>query len=178
MVNFTSGEIANLLRMKAMREGGYYETDGSVPVPEIAADGEGPDDGWLPKPTYGYEYTTLFCANCSRETQHGQVAVFENTGEPVFHCNICCACHLCLERLSMSLRGSQLLYEAVKDVGNKLVAWEGLPTTIPANPTFCTDCGAMLRCSVCMGEGPGGCCQTCGQKEDITGRCSSCWKGA
>jgi hypothetical protein len=45
---------------------------------------------------------------------HGCVAM-NNKGYPVFHCNTCCACHLCLERLSrydqhqrpMSLRGSR-----------------------------------------------------------------------
>ncbi|KKM85528.1 hypothetical protein LCGC14_1288180 [marine sediment metagenome] len=124
MVDFTSRELANILRMKAMREGGYYEADGSVEVPEIVADGEGPDDGWLP-------------------------------GRPL-RCD------------GTSPQGAQRLHEAVMNTESGCAA-------PPDNPTFCTDCG------VCMGGGPGsycqGYCQACGQKEDVAGRCPSCWIG-
>ena len=170
MADFGTDELSALTRLKRMREGGYFESEGSVPMPEIVADGDREalrdlvTNRRVPA-SLKFAQTSLFCTKaCQRMTQHGMVATYA-TGDPVFHCNICCACHLCRESLS----GAQRLYEAVNDIGDKLAAAE-----VPDNPTFCEDCGAMLRCTVCVGSGPGGYCSRCGQREDGTGRCYSC----
>ncbi|KKL53366.1 hypothetical protein LCGC14_2276150 [marine sediment metagenome] len=168
MTEFGADEIRDFTKLKRLREAGYFESEGSVPMPEIVADGgESALRDLLrerrvpvaPDRARKYAQTNMFCTNCDRLTQHGQVATYENTGQPVFHCNICCKCHLCLERLS----GAQRLYEAVNSVGDKLAAWEAGGGAV-SSPTFCTDCGAMLRCSVCVSTGPGGYCRGCGQK--------------
>ncbi|KKK49403.1 hypothetical protein LCGC14_3135410, partial [marine sediment metagenome] len=39
MTEFGADEIRDLTRLKNMREGGYFESEGSVPMPEIVADG-------------------------------------------------------------------------------------------------------------------------------------------
>lgn len=184
MAEFEAGELEDFTRMRDMRDAGYYEAEGSVPMPDIEADGEGPDDGWLGSATdfRGMtieaadrrqaeweraqsalsEHTTMDCFHCLRYTVHRQVSTFINTGNPVFHCTICCHCHLCLE----NPEGAQRLYEAVNDIGNKLAAMEqGRPIEAPSSPTFCAACGAMFRCSVCQGTGPGTYCRGCGQKD-------------
>ena len=176
MSDFGADEIRDFTKLKRLREAGYFESKGSVPIPEIVADGEGPDDGWLPGRRVAtharkYAHTNMFCTNCDRMTQHGQVATYENTGQPVFHCNICCKCHLCLERPN----GAQRLYNAVNSVGDKLAAWE--ERSAADDHTFCIDCGAMLRCGVCTGTGPGSYCRDCGQKIEVTGLCPSCGEG-
>ncbi|KKL84584.1 hypothetical protein LCGC14_1963210 [marine sediment metagenome] len=180
MTEFSADEIRDFTKLKRLREAGYFESEGSVPMPEIITDGEEPALADLldaRRPVYEFDYrdaerralqsqgarraaqTTMFCAKaCQRMTQHGMVATYD-TGDPVFHCNICCACHLCCARLA----GSERLYEAVNDIGDKLAAWEAEGGTV-SSPTFCTECGAMLRCSVCVGDGPGGYCRGCGQK--------------
>jgi len=158
VADFGVDELRDLTRLKKMREGGYFESNGSVPMPEIVADG---NRGALRdlRQARTYAHTSMFCnKQCQRMTQHGMVATYD-TGDPVFHCNICCACHLCCARLA----GSERLYEAVNDIGDKLAAWEAEGGTV-SSPTFCTECGAMLRCSVCVGDGPGGYCRGCGQK--------------
>lgn len=193
MADFGTDELRDLTRLKKMREGGYFESEGSVPMPEIVADGEEPALADLlaaRRPVHKFDYrdterralqsygaqraaqTNLFCnKQCQRLTQHGQVATY-NTGEPVFHCNICCSCHLCVERLA----GSDRLYRAVNNIGNNLAAWEARGGTV-SSPTFCTGCGAMLRCSVCDSTGPGSYCRDCGQKIEVTGLCPSCGEG-
>ena len=200
MTDFSTDETCDFTRLKKMREAGYFESEGSVPMPEFTGPSEieqlkakikdigyggvtieqierkidywqrrvadweairGEDTRILDAPSHARKFaqTTMFCAKaCHRLTQHGQVSTY-NTGAPVFHCNICCACHLCCARLA----GSERLYEAVNDIGNKLAAWEAAGGTV-SSPTFCTECGAMLRCSVCAGDGPGGYCRGCGQK--------------
>lgn len=193
MTEFGADEIRDFTKLKRLREAGYFESEGSVPMPEIVADGGesalldllddrrglgyGAETGHRARK---HAQTNMFCTKkCQRLTQHGQVATYENTNQPVFHCNICCACHLCLERLSMSPEGSQRLYEAVNGIGNKLAAWEGqYAAESPDNPTFCADCGAMLRCTVCVSSGPGGYCSNCGQKKDVTGLCPYCGDGS
>ena len=164
MSDFGTDELSALTRLKRMREGGYFESEGSVPMPEIVADGDREalrdlvTNRRVPA-SLKFAQTSLFCTKaCQRMTQHGMVATYD-TGDPVFHCNICCACHLCCARLA----GSERLYEAVNDIGDKLAAWEAEGGTV-SSPTFCTECGAMLRCSVCVGDGPGGYCWGCGQK--------------
>ncbi len=168
MTEFAADELRDFIRMRDMRAAGYYESEGSVPMPEIVADGgESALRDLLrerrvpvaPDRARKHAQTNIFCTNCDRLTQHGQVATYANTGQPVFHCNICCTCHLCIERLS----GSQRLYEAVNNIGDKLADWEAGSGTVPS-PAFCTGCGAMLRCSVCSGAGAGGYCRGCGQK--------------
>ena len=201
MTDFSTNETCDFTRMKKMREGGYFESDGSVPMPEFTGPSEieqlkdklkvmgyagiTPEqiekkiEYWrrkvaefgaiynettriLDAPPHARKYaqTNLFCnKQCQRMTQHGQVGTYANTGRPVFHCNICCACHLCIERLA----GSERLYRAVNGIGDKLAAWEAGGGTV-ISPTFCTECGAMLRCSVCVSNGPGGYCRGCGQK--------------
>ena len=194
MSEFDADEIRDFTKLKRLREAGYFQSNGSVPMPEIMADGEGPDDGWLGSSTdFGgmtieaadrrqhqwertaharkYAHTNMFCTNCDRLTQHGQVATYEVTGQPVFHCNFCCKCHLCLERPN----GAQRLYDAVNDIGSKLATWEG--RSAADDHTFCIDCGAMLRCSVCAETGPGSYCRDCGQKIEVTGLCPSCGDG-
>ena len=195
MAEFAADEIRDFTKLKRLREAGYFESEGSVPMPEFTGPTEIEQlitkikdmgmggitreqverrlEYWqsqvaqreaaheaLPH-VRKYAQTNMFCTNCDRLTQHGQVATYENTGQPVFHCNFCCKCHLCLERPN----GAQGLYEAVNSVGDKLAAWESrYAAATPVNPTFCTDCGAMLRCSVCRSAGPGGYCRGCGQK--------------
>jgi len=193
MSDFGTDELKDFTRLKRMREGGYFESDGSVPMPEFTGPNEIEQlitkikdmgmggitrkqvesrlEYWqgqvaqreaVHKAHFGerkYAQTSMFCVNCNRLTQHGQVGTYENTGRPVFHCNICCTCHLCIERLS----GSQRLYEAVNNIGDKLAAWEAGGGTVPS-PTFCTGCGAMMRCSVCNSVGTGAYCRGCGQK--------------
>ena len=182
MADFGTDELHDLTRLKKMREGGYFESEGSVPMPEIVADGgeEALQDLLSARrvPTQGHHarkhaHTNMFCTNCDRMTQHGQVATYENTSQPVFHCNLCCKCHLCLERPS----GAQRLYNAVNSIGNKLAAWEGRRAADTDDHTFCIDCGAMLRCSVCESTGPGSYCRDCGQKIEVTGLCPSCGEG-
>ena len=205
MSDFGVDELDALTRLKKMREGGYFESEGSVPMPEIVADGEEPALADLlgsRRPVHEFDYrdterralqsygaqTSLFCTKaCQRMTQHGMVATYA-TGDPVFHCNICCACRLCCARLS----GAQRLYEAVNDVGDTLAAGteeqfdavraandaKMAAAEVPDNPSFCTDCGAMLRCTVCTGMGPGGYCQTCGGKRAQRGKCPDCLEGA
>lgn len=177
--------------MKRARENYYWATDKRVPVPEIEADGEGPDDGWLraaeeyarpmscqPRsPSYSernpnpggntatahgmaaQQYdTTLPCHNCEQPTVHHSYGF----GYPVWHCNLCCTCDLCIARCEATLRR-----HATQDVGFNAQHEAG-------GVLFCRRCGAMLRCSVCNGTGPGGHCPTCGKKEDVTGDCPDC----
>ena len=169
MADFGVDELRDLTRLKKMREGGYFESNGSVPMPEIVADGGESALRDLmtarrvpvePVGAHTFAQTNMFCnSQCQRLTQHGRVGSYADTSRPVFHCNICCTCHLCIERLS----GSQRLYEAVNNIGDKLAAWEAGGGTVPS-PTFCTGCGAMMRCSVCNSMGTGAYCRGCGQK--------------
>jgi len=193
MTEFGADEIRDFTKLKRLREAGYFQSEGSVPMPEFTGPTEIEQlitkikdmgmggitreqverrlEYWqsqvaqreaaheaLPH-TRKYAQTNMFCTNCDRLTQHGQVATYENTGQPVFHCNFCCKCHLCVARLS----GAQRLYEAVNDVGESLAATE-VPDNPTTFPTFCSDCGAMLRCSVCESTGSGNYCQGCGKK--------------
>ena len=73
MTDFGADELRDFMRLRRMREGGYFESEGSVPMPEIVADGEGPDDGWLP----GQAEQTFHCSVC-------KAAI----GEPT-HCSDC-----------------------------------------------------------------------------------------
>ena len=166
MTEFGADEIRDFTKLKRLREAGYYESEGSVPMPEIVADGEKEAlhdllDARIAPHARKYVHTTLDCFHCQRSTVHRQVATF-NTGNPVFHCATCCKCHLCLE----SPEGAQRLYEAVNGIGDKLSAWEqGRPIEASPSPIFCKNCGAMFRCSVCCGTGPGTYCRGCGQKD-------------
>lgn len=173
MTEFGADEIRDFTKLKRLREAGYFESEGSVPMPEIVADGgEGALQDLLSARSHHartYAHTNMFCTNCDRMTQHGQVATYENTGQPVFHCNFCCKCHPCLERHG----GAQRLYNAVN---NEPAAWER-PVADTDDHTFCIDCGALLRCSVCESTGPGNYCRDCGQKIEVTGPCPSCGEG-
>ena len=178
MAEFTPDQIRDWQRMRDMRNAGYYESEGSETMPEFT----GPSDidreiadlktkaigmGLIGEHTtrQGERVINMGCFHCRRITLHRTVAV-NDVGNPVRHCTVCCTCHLCY----MSPDGQERLHQAVMETGSKL-------SPPPENPMYCEDCGAMLRCGVCMTSGPGGYCGTCGQREDVMGRCPDCWTG-
>ena len=91
MSDFTAQELEALLRLKRMREAGYFESKGSVPMPEIVADGEGPDDGWLPDykyPEYAHEYEDKEREAFTRIAGAKKPSFCEYCGETL-HCLAC-----------------------------------------------------------------------------------------
>lgn len=93
--------------LKRAREDGFFDEKVIAPMPSIVADGVGPDDekpeafrrpmGCQPqpvKPPTEYD-TTLACIDCQRSTTHHTYGC----GYPVWHCNVCCTCDLCMQRL-------------------------------------------------------------------------------
>jgi len=163
LAEFTPDQIRDWQRMRDMRNAGYYESEGSEPMPVIVADGG--EEALHDLLRERSDNTSTGCFHCRRITVHRTVAV-NDVGNPVRHCTVCCTCHLCY----MSPDGQERLHQAVMETGSNL-------SPPPENPTYCEDCGAMLRCGVCMTSGPGGYCGTCGQREDVMGRCPDCWTG-
>jgi len=59
-------------------------------------------------------------------------------------------------------QGREVLHEAVAASADQL--------------SFCTKCGAGLRCGVCNNMGTGRYCDLCGKKDTGEGFCTDCWK--
>jgi len=189
--------------LKRAREAGYFDEEPTEKMPEVMADGYGPDDGWLKEPPpdstnaaevykgQGFGGTPVlprdapdphpaspssqWCGTCEKKTRH----VTYGIGTPTWHCAICCICDWCMAQLGgqvvTDLSGEPRLKTRTSEQVEK--GREALLKAVTDDSlSFCTKCGAGLRCGVCHGEGTGDYCELCGKKVGEEGFCTDCWK--
>ena len=198
-----------LMMLKRAREAGYFDEEPTEKMPEVTADGHGPDDGWLREPpperhpgahnSYGSVRGTpvlpreaprplplqprQWCGNCEEETRHLTFGI----GTPIWHCTVCCTCDWCMQTVEHQVNRSVESEEAQRRMSDleRIDHWEqvvhGRKSLLDAvdaagDMSFCTKCGAGLRCGVCHGEGTGDYCELCGKKIGEEGFCTDCWK--
>ena len=188
--------------LRRAREDGFFDEKRTEPIPEIIADGKGPDDRVRPSPfvknqappEHGercphaggnalealpkpQETTRIWCHNCDAQTNHNSYG----RGSPTWHCNICCTCDWCMASVERKLtQGRSQMTRIEQGMAQIEHAREELERAVHEAPEeqyfFCTKCGAALRCTTCRGEGTGSYCDLCGKKTGEEGFCTDCWK--
>lgn len=193
--------------MKRAREAGYYDEEPSEGMPEVVADGSGPDDRTRPSPFVKNQdppehgernphpggnsavlpreapapkyYTSQPCANCDGYTRH----ISYGMGTPVWHCAVCCTCDWCMQTVERQAAAGleaaeSRLNDAQEQVERGRQALYEAVTETDDRMFFCTHCGAGWRGSTCGGHGTGRYCDLCGKRIGDEGFCTDCWKEA
>lgn len=131
--------------LKRAREDGFFDEERIEPIPEIVADGHGPDDtvrvqdafvkhedaveqphpndprgtALLPTASPRPYQPMQWCHNCDEMTRH----VTYEQGTPTWHCATCCTCDWCIQALKNQLAASGMGSMTQEDMQSRIDYW-------------------------------------------------------